>query len=110
MKFYIRWIFLPAIFSCLFADIIDRNQNPLPEELVDPALRIAEVINDGQTLILSDDSKWEIAPEYQNIAAGWLGASEVSIKKVSDKGEYNYSIYNHWTESEVLARPATNSH
>ena len=55
--------------------------------------------NEGKTLILNDDSSWEVQPSERVIAARWLRGSTI-IVEYTEKGAYPYRLRN-LTEEEV---------
>jgi hypothetical protein len=55
--------------------------------------------DDGKSLILDDDSSWEIHPSDQFIAARWLRGSTIMVE-YSEKQGYPYLLRNR-TEGEV---------
>jgi hypothetical protein len=54
--------------------------------------------DDGKSLILEDESSWEIDPSDQSVTARWLRGSTI-IVEFTEKGEYPYLLRN-CTESE----------
>jgi hypothetical protein len=55
--------------------------------------------DEGKSLILSDDSIWEVQPSERVIAARWLRGSTI-IVEYTEKGAYPYLLRN-LTEEEV---------
>ena len=55
--------------------------------------------NEGKTLILNDDSSWEVQPSERVIAARWLRGSTI-IVEYTEKGAYPYLLRN-LTEGEL---------
>jgi hypothetical protein len=54
--------------------------------------------DEGRSLILEDESSWEIDPSDQFITARWLRGSTILVE-FTEKGEYPYLLRN-WTEGE----------
>lgn len=54
--------------------------------------------NEGKSLILEDESSWEVYPSDQFITARWLRGSTI-IVEFTEKGEYPYLLRN-CTEDE----------
>lgn len=48
-------------------------------------LTISINIGGGQKIVLSDNSVWEVAPEDQELASGWLGSNPVEISPSENK-------------------------
>lgn len=67
-------------------------------------LTIAENLHGGKVLILSDGSKWEIAPQNLNISSTWILPVPLKVEK-SHNATYPYRITNTNSMSSVLARP-----
>jgi hypothetical protein len=55
--------------------------------------------NEGKSLILNDDSGWEVHPSERVITARWLRGSTI-IVEYTEKGAYPYLLRN-LTEEEV---------
>lgn len=53
----------------------------------------------GKTLILNDDSSWEVHPSDQSITAGWLRGSTIVVEYTEKEG-YPYLLRNR-TEEEI---------
>jgi len=54
--------------------------------------------DEGKSLLLEDESSWEIDPADQFITARWLRGSTILVE-FTEKGEYPYLLRN-WTEGE----------
>ena len=54
--------------------------------------------DEGKSLILNDDSSWEVHPSDQFITAKWLRGSTIMVE-FTEKGEYPYLLRN-CTENE----------
>lgn len=67
-------------------------------------LTIEENLHNGKILILSDGSKWEIAPQDLNTTQAWVIPGPMRIEK-STNLSYPYRIVNINLNSSVLARP-----
>ena len=55
--------------------------------------------DEGKSLILNDDSSWEVQPSERVIAARWLRGSTI-IVEYTEKGAYPYLLRN-LTEGEL---------
>lgn len=67
-------------------------------------LTIAENLNSGTQLRLSDGSLYEIAPEDRDLASVWITPFEVKVIPSGDPN-YPYKIVNTVTNSSVKAKP-----
>lgn len=74
----------------------DSQKNPLT---------ISEIWQGGKIIVLSDNSKWDVAPDQIDVSGGWLGPAEVEIVKVGSNKNYPYKMTNNWTGSSVMVKP-----
>ena len=58
--------------------------------------------DEGKSLILNDDSSWEVHPSDQSITAGWLRGSTIIVEYTEKEG-YPYLLRNRTEEESARA-------
>ena len=66
-------------------------------------LTIQENLHGGKLLVLSDNSRWEVAPQDLHISETWIIPVPLKIEK-SNNPSYPYQITNLNSRSTILAR------
>ncbi len=67
-------------------------------------LTLSENRSEGKMIILSDGSRWQIAPEDVDRSSLWLTPFPIRIEKSDDNPQYPYKIINTYTGSSVHAQ------
>jgi hypothetical protein len=75
----------------------------MPQEQQE-SLTVEENLHGGKILILSDGTKWEIAPQDLSTSSSWILSVPMKVEKSNNK-MYPYKIININSQSSVLARP-----
>lgn len=91
---------LSLLFTISYAQ--DNNDKALYKNKM-PMPTVSEVIDNGQYLILSDNSLWEISPIDKNIVLGWIGPAEIMIID-SNNPDYPKRLVNKTTLDSIEAR------
>jgi hypothetical protein len=70
----------------------------------DSSLSLSVNVRSGAELILSDGSKWEVAPEDQSISSLWI--TPFPLKIIPDKSpSYPFTLINLSSEERVKVKP-----
>jgi len=69
-------------------------------------LYVSQIIYDGEFIILSDNSVWNISNEDVLRSGVWFSTSAIIIKKSNNKS-YPYKLYNTLTEDSILAKKSS---
>lgn len=87
-------------------DVSVQITQPAPTSSVQKALTISEVVNEGQFLILSDNSVWQVKPSFWSVSGGWLMPVEVSIESSPD-AEFPYLMKNAFTNESIQVQKSS---
>lgn len=83
--------------------IEDFIAHEMPEQQ-QKTLTVEENLHGGKVLVLSDGTKWEVAPQDLNTSSSWILPVPMKVEKSNNK-MYPYQIININSQSSVLARP-----
>lgn len=79
-------------------EVIAHQTTQVPQELT-----VQENLHGGKVLLLSDGTKWEVAPQNLDISSTWIFPVPMKVEKTGS-GNYPYRIININSQSSVLAR------
>lgn len=80
-------------------EVIAHESTQIPQDLT-----VEENLHGGKVLVLSDGSKWEIAPQDLHLSSSWILPVPMKVEK-SNNQTYPYRITDINSQSSVLARP-----
>ncbi len=70
------------------------------------ALTVAINVSGGEKIVLSDNSVWDVAPEDQSTAAGWIGSIAVELS-ASTNAAYPFNMTNMKTRVTIKVKKGT---
>ncbi len=68
---------------------------------------ISQVVNQGQFLILSDNSVWKIKPSFWIISGSWIMPIVITVETSSSDSEYPYHLKNNFTNETIQAKKSS---
>src|SRR5690349_20628739 len=91
------------ISSILFSSICIQERK-LDEQIENQVLHLCMNLENGKELILSDDSRWAVSPEDQEISRMWLGPFALEVRLASSK-EYSHILTNLNSGKKIRVKP-----